>query len=122
MFCSRCGARNDEDAKFCEKCGADLSLMPKPAATPAAAPPSGPVMPPSPPPPPYAYPPARHRAWWYPIGVWVILSAFFLFLDLASTHAVTWSIWPIGILGIFMVGFPLLHVIEERSYRPPRTM
>jgi hypothetical protein len=121
MYCSRCGARNDDDAKFCEKCGADLSAMPRPnmpAVSPASAP-LGPVVAPPPPIPPYAYPPARHRAWWYPIGVWVILSAFFLFLDLAAPpHTVTWSIWPIGILGIFMVGFPLLHLIEARSFRP----
>ncbi len=129
MYCSRCGTKNDDDARFCEKCGADLTAMPKPsvpAAPPAApaapaAPPPGAAYPPPGagyPPPPYAYPPAQRRAWWYPIGVWVILSGFFLFVDLVMNHTVTWSVWPVGILGIFMVGFPLLHLLEERSTRP----
>ena len=111
MFCSRCGARNDDDAKYCEKCGADLSAMPRPAAVApaAAAPPAPPVAPPM------VYPPSHHHAWWYPIGVWVILAAFFAFIDLATTHSITWSVWPIGILGIFMVGIPLLNLLEERT-------
>ncbi len=127
MYCSRCGARNDDDARFCEKCGTDMSGMPRPTVSgtvPAApmAPPT-PFMPGTPPTPvgpvgPTVYPPARPRAWWYPIGVWVILSAFFAFLDLAATRTISWSIWPIGILGVFMVGFPLLHLAEERSSRP----
>ncbi len=116
MFCSRCGARNDDDAKFCEKCGADLGVMPKPTVPGAA--PAAPASPPPPPTPPLVYPPSRPHLWWYPIGVWVILSGFFAFIDLATAHTVTWSVWPIGILGIFMVGFPLLHVVEERAGRP----
>jgi hypothetical protein len=92
--------------------------MPKPAIAGTAT--AAPTAPPPPvaPPPRVVYPPSRPRAWWYPIGVWVILSAFFAFIDLASTRAVSWSIWPIGILGIFMVGFPLLHLLEERMSRP----
>lgn len=116
MFCSRCGTRNDDDAKYCEKCGADLGAMPKPsvpgAASAATAPsPSSPApvyMPP-------VYQPSQRHAWWYPIGVWVILSGFFAFLDIAATHTVSWSVWPIGILGIFMVGFPLLQLVEGRA-------
>lgn len=118
MYCSRCGSRNDDDARFCEKCGTDMSGMPRPTVSGTA--PAAPVAPPTPaaPAPPYVYPPARPRAWWYPIGVWVILSAFFAFIDLAGTRTISWSIWPIGILGVFMVGFPLLHLLEERSSRP----
>ena len=115
MYCSRCGRRNDDDAKYCEKCGADLGVMPKPAA--GAAPP------PSPPPPlvpPMVYPPSHRHAWWYPIGVWVILSGFFAFIDLTTAHAITWSVWPVGILGIFMVGIPLLNLLEERTTGRPR--
>ncbi len=112
MFCSRCGARNDDDAKYCEKCGADLSAMPRPSASvgpPAATPPAGP------PPRPAVYPPSQHHAWWYPIGVWVVLAAFFAFIDVMTTQRITWSVWPIGILGIFMVGIPVLNLIEERT-------
>ena len=120
MFCSRCGARNDDDAKFCEKCGADLAVMPKPTV-PGAAPaaPMAPAGPPVPSAPPMFYPPARPHLWWYPIGVWVILSAIFVFMDLATNpaHTISWSIWPIGILGIFLVGFPLLHLVEESAGR-----
>ncbi len=115
MYCSRCGTRNDDDAKYCEKCGADLASMPKPSvpgAAPAGAPPPNPPAPVYMPP---VYHPAERHAWWYPIGVWVILSAFFAFLDVASTRTISYSIWPIGILGIFMVGFPLLRLAEERT-------
>ncbi len=116
MFCSRCGAKNDDDAKYCDKCGADLSAMPRPV--PAA--PAAPAAPPMPPVPPMVYPPSHHHAWWYPIGVWVILSAFFAFMDLTTTRTITWSVWPIGILGIFMVGLPLLNLVEERTMRRPQ--
>ena len=112
MFCSRCGARNDDDAKYCEKCGADLGVMPRPNVPGGAA--TG-VGPPPPVAPPMVYPPSHRHAWWYPIGVWVILSAFFMFIDLSTTHSITWSVWPVGILGIFMLGIPLLNRLEERS-------
>lgn len=114
MYCSTCGAKNEDGARFCDHCGADLGAMPRPSGTPSAAPPI-------PPPtiPPLYYPPDRPRAWWYPIGVWVILAAFFLFIDLSTDGQVTWSVWPVGILGIFMLGFPLLHRLEEWS-SPPR--
>lgn len=113
MFCSRCGSANDDDGKFCVKCGADLGAMPRPSAPAAAeaAPPS-PAAPSLPPPTVYA--PAQRHAWWYPIGVWVILSAFFAFIDVTTTHTITWSVWPIGIFGIFMVGLPLLNLFESR--------
>ncbi len=119
MYCSRCGARNDEDARYCEKCGTDMSAMPRPSVA-GSGTPVTPAAPPQPyaPPPPTVYAPSRPRAWWYPIGVWLILSAFFAFIDLAGTRTISWSVWPIGILGIFMVGFPLLHLVEERSTRP----
>lgn len=119
MFCSRCGARNDADAKYCEKCGADLSVMPR---LPVPIGPPGPGTAPTVPQvaPPMMYGPSQHHAWWYPIGVWVILAAFFVFLDASLTHAITWSVWPIGILGIFMVGIPLLNLLEERSSGRPR--
>ena len=117
MYCSRCGSRNDDDAKYCEKCGADLGAMPRPSPPGAAA---APTVPSAPAAPPFVYPPSRHHAWWYPIGVWVVLAAFFAFIDLTTSHAITWSIWPIGILGIFMVGLPLLNLVEEHSMRRTR--
>jgi hypothetical protein len=49
--------------------------------------------------------------------VWVILSAFFLFLDVATDRGIDWSYWPIGILAIFMVGFPLLNLLEAWTTR-----
>ncbi len=118
MYCSSCGTRNDDDARFCEKCGADLTGMPRSAGTRLAASPRPST--PSPAIPPTYYPPARPRAWWYPIGVWLILSAFFLFVDASTTRTITWAYWPIGILGIFMVGFPILRLLEETMARRPR--
>lgn len=64
-------------------------------------------------PPPVVFPPAQRRAWWYPIGVWVILSGFFLFVDAVPDGEVQWAYWPIGIIGIFLVGFPLLNRLER---------
>lgn len=93
MKCTNCGNENPEDARFCQTCGTALRGG------------SGPIL------------TKEGRAWWYPIGVWAVLSAFFLFVDAAFTGAVTWSIWPIGFLGIFMVGFTLLRYADERSRR-----
>ena len=36
MFCTRCGAKNDDGAKFCTACGAPLRPMPASAPTPGA--------------------------------------------------------------------------------------
>ncbi len=90
--------------------------MPRPSVPGTAAAPA----PPPPAAPPMVYPPAHHHVWWYPIGVWVILAAFFAFMDVATTHAITWSIWPIGVLGIFMVGIPLHTLGAERRAGRPR--
>ena len=116
MYCSNCGSKNDDDAKFCDHCGADLSLMPR---APGAAPAQAPRPAPNPPAPMY-YPPARTRAWWYPIGVWVILASFFLFIDVVPDLTVSWAYWPIGVTGIFMVGFPLLQLVEDAASRRRR--
>ena len=111
MYCSSCGSKTDDDAKFCDHCGADLTAMPRPAgAIPMQA--QRPL--PAPPPAPTYYPPTRPKAWWYPIGVWIILASFFLFIDLLSGGLIEWAYWPIGITGIFMVGFPLLNLLEEK--------
>ena len=51
MYCSKCGEPNDDSAKFCIKCGAQLLTLSRPGARPAAPAPSsgtwqGPAMPP----------------------------------------------------------------------------
>lgn len=113
MYCSTCGAHNDGDAKFCERCGAVLPATPGVPAVSSA--PSAALRRP------VVYPPARPRAWWYPIGVWLLLAAFFLFVDLVSGAGVDWAFWPIGIIGIFLVGFPLLNLLEARMSHERRT-
>lgn len=116
MFCPSCGEATDPDARFCDRCGVDLSKARGPAS-------NDPGSDPSPPArtavrsAPLVFAPLRPRAWWYPIGVWVILSAFFLFLDVATDRGIDWSYWPIGILAIFMVGFPLLNLLEAWTTR-----
>ena len=115
MFCPACREANDADARFCDRCGSDLTA--KPASGPPSvqdSPPKGPPALPAPHPP-LVYAPVRPRAWWYPIGVWGLLSAFFLFLDAAPGDGIGWASWPIGVLGIFMVGFPLLGLLETWS-------
>ena len=49
-FCSQCGTKNADDARFCLSCGAPVS------AGPVASSPGQPVQPQVPPPPPAAYP------------------------------------------------------------------
>lgn len=108
MYCSHCGASNEADAKFCERCGMDLASRPRASNASSTEPAPTRAMPP------VVYPPARPRPWWYPIGVWLLLAAFFLFVDLVSGGGVDWAYWPIGIIGIFLVGFPLLNLLETR--------
>lgn len=120
MLCGNCGANIDGAAKFCDQCGADLGAMPRVPAAPMTAAPASPPSPPLAPAPvlPFQYVPTTERAWWYPIGVWVILAAFSVLVDLATSGRITWSPWPVGILGIFLVGFTLLHRLEAWSLRP----
>lgn len=44
MFCPRCGSRNDEDARFCLKCGTPLAMFIKPE-TPVYTTPARPITP-----------------------------------------------------------------------------
>lgn len=119
MFCPACGEAIDADARFCDRCRTDLARgangtaskgPPANAGSPAPSSnaPKAPLL---------VFAPVRPRAWWYPIGVWVLLSAFFLFVDLATGGGVEWSYWPIGLLGIFMLGFPLLNLLEAWTAR-----
>jgi uncharacterized RDD family membrane protein YckC len=65
MFCPRCGAQNDADARFCTACGNDVmaggaTAGPDPSGPPVpppSAPPPAPGPPPAPPPPPPPPPP-----------------------------------------------------------------
>ncbi len=56
MFCSQCGAKNNDTDRFCSSCGSPLLK----AAAPKASAPSSPPPPPPPPPPPAYVPPAPH--------------------------------------------------------------
>jgi hypothetical protein len=121
MVCVRCGNAVDGEAKYCDRCGARIVSQPSTEGSPpeagsptnevaaaevalsSAAPRS------------FVYAPARRHAWWFPIGVWAIISAFFASVDVATTHMVSWSVWPIGVIGIFLVGVPILHRLERWS-------
>ncbi len=74
MKCRSCGHENPDDAHFCQKCGTSMG---EPRSAPMFT--------------------KGGKVWWYPIGVWAILSAFFLFIDAAASGAITWSVWPVGI-------------------------
>lgn len=110
MDCASCGAEGQEGARYCDRCGADLALTPKPGAVPMT--PSAVA---APAPPHFLYAPLRPPAWWYPLALWAVLAAVFLALDALGSGRITWSVWPVGLLGIFLVGFPLLHRLEAWS-------
>ena len=47
--------------------------------------------------------PVRPRVWWHGIGVFVIVSMFFAFIDFGMTGRLTWS--PVAVLGVaFLAG------------------
>lgn len=58
MFCSKCGAPNAEDARFCQKCGAALAVAAAAAASGTGSAAPAPGMPQQPPPQPGSYVPA----------------------------------------------------------------
>jgi hypothetical protein len=103
--CPSCAVESEPDARYCDGCGAELGVQAPagPGEPRPARPEATPLV---------VYAPVRPRAWWYPIGVWVVLSAFFLFVDLVPGDGLGWAHGPIGVLGIFLVGFPLLHLLE----------
>ena len=55
--CTQCGAELKPGTKFCENCGAKVSVPPPPPPPPAPPPPPPPPTPPPPPPPPPGGPP-----------------------------------------------------------------
>ncbi len=59
MFCSKCGAKNHDDAARCIICGTQLVRPPELQATPTAAPPSPSALPAAPATPPPAAPAAE---------------------------------------------------------------
>jgi|GEM_PF-1516606 len=119
MICPSCGTWNRDDALFCKYCGFDLSKAPKPV-TPAVAapPPTGPPpgVPPAVPPP--VGPP---RVWWHGIGVFAILAAFLLFIDVATNARVTWSVVGILAAAFLTGGIMVLQFLaspDRRDRRP----
>jgi len=121
MICPSCGTGNRHDAMFCKYCGFDLAKAPRPAAAQPPAPPPTPSA--MPPPPPMAPPPApmKPRVWWHGLGVFVIVAAFLLFIDLATTARVTWSIAAVlslaFLIGMIMI-LQFLASPDRRDRRP----
>ncbi len=117
MICPTCGTTNSDEALFCKYCGFDLSKAPKPVAPPPPAPPPAPFAPPAavvPRPPPV-------RTWWHGIGVFLIVAAALLVLDVGANGRVTWSF--VGVLsaafivgGVMMLQF--LAAADRHDRRP----
>ncbi len=83
MFCTRCGASNPDDARFCQKCGAPIAASALPASPGPSAPPPPPLAPAwsAPPPPAPAWsapppPPAAAAAAWGPQYTGVAYAGF----------------------------------------------
>jgi len=49
------------------------------------------------------------KKWWFGIGVMLLISVFFLGMDLLMNGRITWSIWPVAAILFFGVGFTLLN-------------
>lgn len=125
MICPSCGTWNKDEALFCKYCGFDLSKAPKPVVPPPplpapSPPPSAAPLPPRPPPPVLPRPPPP-RAWWHGVGVFLILAAALLVIDLGANQRITWSF--VGVLAVaFIVGgvmiLQFLATTDRRDRRP----
>jgi len=119
VICPTCGTWNKDEAFFCKYCGFDLSKAPKPVAPPqpAAPPPPAPFAPPA-----AVVPrPPRVRVWWHGVGVFVIVAAALVVMDLVANARITWSF--VGALAAaFVVGGVLileyLGSPDRRDRRP----
>ncbi|MFA4825269.1 MAG: hypothetical protein WC593_08945 [Methanoregula sp.] len=49
------------------------------------------------------------KKWWYGIAVMVMICVFFVGMDVYSNGRITWSVWPVGAVLFFGVGFSLLN-------------
>ncbi len=119
MICPSCGTWNKDEALFCKYCGFDLSKAPKPAIPQPPAPPQ-PVAAPLPVPP-LVPRPAPPRTWWHGIGVFLILAAALVVIDVGANARVTWSF--VAALGVaFIVGgvmiLQFLATADRRDRRP----
>ncbi len=115
MICPSCGTWNKDEALFCKYCGFDLSKAPKPAVPPAPSPP-----PATPPAAVLPRPPAA-RTWWHGLGVFVIVAAALLLLDLGANQRITWS-FVLVLAAAFIVGgvmmLQFLATADRRDRRP----
>lgn len=116
MFCPQCSVENREDAVFCKNCGYKLSQAPKPVREEKAAPPPPtaalrpiPPMPPS-------------RAWWLPLGIVSVLSAFLLLVDFVSSRRLSWSIVIVAALSLVAGGYSVLEYLLAPRTRDQRRM
>lgn len=113
MICPSCGTWNREEARFCKQCGARVREGRAPSAPPS-------IPPPSPLPPPAISPrPARPRTWWHGLGVFAIVAAFLLSMDLAATGHVTWSL-VVVLSAAFLVGAAMMLGVLSAPARPDR--
>jgi hypothetical protein len=49
------------------------------------------------------------KKWWYNIAMMVMLCAFFVGIDVYQNGRITWSVWPMGAILFFGIGFSLLN-------------
>jgi drug/metabolite transporter (DMT)-like permease len=49
------------------------------------------------------------KKWWYQIAVFIMIGVFFVGIDVYQNGRITWSVWPVGAVLFFGVGFSLLN-------------
>ena len=53
--------------------------------------------------------PKGEKKWWYQIAVMIMIGIFFVGIDVYQNGRITWSVWPVGAVLFFGVGFSLLN-------------
>jgi len=54
------------------------------------------------------------KKWWYNLGLIILIDVFLLFMDYATSGAITWALWPVAAIFIFGIGFSVLERVKKQ--------